>query len=58
MSIYFCISYLPWVTIGVGKTIVLLKSEVTPDEKVAIKGEVQEFLINEFIVMTLHCMFA
>ena len=46
MSFYFGISYLLWVTIGVGETIVPLKSEVATDEKMAIKDEVQEFLIN------------
>ena len=33
-------SHLPWVTIGVGETIVLLKNEVTEDERLAIKDEV------------------
>ena len=37
LSLY---SHLPWVTIGVGETIVLLKNEVTGDEKLAIKDEV------------------
>ena len=40
MSIYFCISHLPWVTLGVGETIVPLNDEVTADEKLATKDEV------------------